>query len=247
VTFRRFPLAVLAPLALTLLSASPASADLVFLATGRSLSVKAVRYDGDDVVLTLRAGGEIMCNRAAIARVEPDEAPWPEPPNQQADALQADAVTPVSAGATPTATTIVRAPAEYRALVGSLSRAHGVDENLVHAVIAVESAWKPRARSSKGARGLMQLMPATAREYGVRNAYVPAANLSAGIRHLRGLLDRFEVSLALAAYNAGEATVRKFGGIPPYRETREYVTRVLSLASALRGAEAAASLAAPQP
>lgn len=232
---------MLAPLALTLLTAAPASADLVFLATGRSLSVKTVRYDGEDAVLTLRSGGEIVCSRAAIAKVEPDEVPWPEPP---AD-LQADAIAPVSAGASPAAA-VAQAPAEYRALVGSLSRAHGVDENLVHAVIAVESAWKPRARSSKGARGLMQLMPSTARQYGVRNAYVPAANLTAGIRHLRSLLDRFEVSLALAAYNSGEATVRRFGGIPPYRETREYVTRVLSLASALRAAEAS-TLAAAQP
>jgi hypothetical protein len=242
VTLRRLLVAVPALLTLTLLTAAPASADLVFLATGRSLSVKAVRYDGEDAILTLRGGGDIVCSRSAVARVEPDEAPWPEP----ATDLRADAVTPVAAGDAPVAP-VARAPAEYRALVGSLSRAHGVDENLVHAVIAVESAWKPKARSSKGARGLMQLMPTTARQYGVRNAYVPAANLNAGIRHLRSLLDRFDVSLALAAYNAGEATVRRFGGIPPYRETREYVTRVLSLASALRLAEGAASLAAPQP
>jgi soluble lytic murein transglycosylase-like protein len=89
----------------------------------------------------------------------------------------------------------------------------------------------------------MQLMPETARQYGVRNAYVPAANLEAGIKHLRSLLDRFDVSLALAAYNAGEAAVRRFGGIPPYRETRDYVSRVLALAGPL--AARTASLAAP--
>ena len=233
---------MLAPLALTLLSAAPASADLVFFATGRSFSVKSVRYEGDNAVLTLRSGGEIECSRAVIAKVEPDEVPWPDP---SAD-LQADAVAPVSAGAAP-AVPVARPPAEYRELIGSLSRAHGVDESLVHAVIAVESAWKPRARSSKGARGLMQLMPATARQYGVRNAYVPAANLNAGIRHLRTLLDRFDVSLALAAYNAGEAAVRRFGGVPPYRETREYVQRVLSLASALRAADTTALPHAAQP
>jgi hypothetical protein len=246
VTDRQPFVAVLALLALSLLTAAPASADLVFLATGRSLSVRAVRYDGDEAVLTLRSGGEVVCSRAAIARVEPDEVPWPDPPAGDAGDLTSD-VTPIPAGEAPATPPVVQAPVEYRALVGSLSRAHGVDENLVHAVIAVESAWKPKARSSKGARGLMQLMPATARQYGVRNAYIPAANLNAGIRHLRSLLDRFDVSLALAAYNAGEATVRRFNGIPPYRETRDYVSKVLSLANALKVAEGAASLAAQQP
>ncbi len=76
----------------------------------------------------------------------------------------------------------------------------------------------------------MQLMPATARQYGVRNAYKEAANLDAGVRHLKTLLDRFAVREAIAAYNAGEAAVRRFGGVPPFRETRAYVERVLSLA-----------------
>jgi len=76
----------------------------------------------------------------------------------------------------------------------------------------------------------MQLMPATARQYGVRNAYKETANLDAGVRHLKTLLDRFAVREAVAAYNAGEAAVRRFGGVPPFRETRAYVERVLSLA-----------------
>jgi soluble lytic murein transglycosylase-like protein len=77
--------------------------------------------------------------------------------------------------------------------------------------------------------GLMQLMPATARQYSVRNPYDPKANLEAGIRHLASLLGRFEVTVALAAYNAGEGAVKRFGGVPPYRETREYVQRILAL------------------
>jgi soluble lytic murein transglycosylase-like protein len=235
VTAARPRLIVLAALALAAGAATPASADLVFLSSGRSLSVKAVRYEDEDAVLTLRAGGEIVCSRASIARVEPDEVPYPEP---VAEALTSP-VAPAPAGPA-RAARAAPIPAEYRALVGTLARNHGVDEKLVHAVVAVESAWQPRARSRKGARGLMQLMPATARQYGVRNAYVPAANLDAGIKHLRSLLDRFEVSLALAAYNAGEATVRRFGGIPPYRETREYVSRVLELAGAAAPAAAAA-------
>jgi soluble lytic murein transglycosylase-like protein len=78
--------------------------------------------------------------------------------------------------------------------------------------------------------GLMQLMPATAREYKVGNPYDPRANLSAGIKHLKTLIDRWGLELALAAYNAGEGAVRKFNGIPPYRETRNYVSRILALA-----------------
>ena len=78
--------------------------------------------------------------------------------------------------------------------------------------------------------GLMQLMPSTAREYKVRNPFDPRANIDAGVKHLKSLIDRFGVELALAAYNAGEGAVRKFNGVPPYRETRNYVSRILSLA-----------------
>ena len=102
----------------------------------------------------------------------------------------------------------------------------------MQALNQVESNYKPRARSSKGAMGLMQLMPSTAREYNVRNPFEPKANIEAGIKHLKALIDRFDSSLelALAAYNAGPGAVEKFNGVPPYRETRNYVTRILSLA-----------------
>ncbi len=112
-----------------------------------------------------------------------------------------------------------------------MSEAHGVDPMLVRALIQVESNYQPRAKSNKGAMGLMQLMPATAREYKVRNPYDPSANIAAGVKHLKALIDRMgAVELALAAYNAGEGAVKKFNGIPPYRETRDYVTRILSIA-----------------
>jgi Transglycosylase SLT domain len=206
------------------LSAAPASADLVYLTSGRTLSVKAIAFDATTATMTLRGGGEVQCDRALVDRVEPDEVPWPEP---EPEAVVADGPAPAGSGAVAAPPAI---PAAYRALVTGLAETHGVDPRLVHAVITVESAYQPRARSPKGARGLMQLMPATARQYGVRNAYRPSANLEAGIKHLRSLLDRFDVRLALAAYNAGEAAVRRFGGVPPYRETQAYVTRVLALA-----------------
>ena len=100
---------------------------------------------------------------------------------------------------------------------------------LVKAVIQVESGYQPDARSRKGAIGLMQLMPETARQFAVADPYEPRSNIEGGVKYLRSLLDRFEVPLALAAYNAGEAAVRRFGGIPPYPETRAYVKSVLAL------------------
>jgi soluble lytic murein transglycosylase len=108
---------------------------------------------------------------------------------------------------------------------------HGVPERLVSAVIRVESGFNPRAVSPKGARGLMQLMPGTASLLGVRNSFDPRENIDGGVRHLRGLLDRFPNSLplALAAYNAGEQAVTQHRGIPPYPETQGYVARILSL------------------
>jgi soluble lytic murein transglycosylase-like protein len=212
-----------------LAGASPAAADIVYLSSGRTMSVRSVTYAGNEATLTLRAGGEVIFDRALIARVEPDEVPYPEP---EAEVVAGAAVGPGQAVVSQDVITAGRPviPAEFDALVNTLSTRHGVDARLVHAVITVESAYQPRARSVKGARGLMQLMPATAKQYGVRNAYNPAANLEAGIKHLRSLLDRFDLKLAVAAYNAGEGSVLRFGGIPPYPETRDYVAKVLRLA-----------------
>jgi soluble lytic murein transglycosylase-like protein len=119
----------------------------------------------------------------------------------------------------------------YGEIIAAMSEAHGVDPLLVRALIQVESNYKPRARSPKGAMGLMQLMPSTARTYNVRNPFDPKANIEAGVKHLKSLLDRFRgVNVALAAYNAGEGAVEKFNGVPPYRETKSYVSKILSLA-----------------
>jgi hypothetical protein len=194
----------------------PAGAELVYFQTGRALSVRAVRSEGDGLLLQLRGGGEIVCDRDTIVRVAPDEVEYPE------DVLQSTTTTAAVAG-------LPAVPERYRDLIADAAARHGVDARLVHAVVQVESAYHPRAVSRKGARGLMQLLPSTGRQYGALDLFDPQVNLDAGVRHLKSLLGRFELPLALAAYNAGEGAVERFGGIPPFRETRNYVTRILRL------------------
>ena len=198
----------------------PARADLAFFASGRSLSVKGHRIEDGRLVLDLRTGGQIVCDPSVITRIEPDEVPYPEDA-PAAPSIAVEAAAPLTPKADRHA---------YDPIITRVAAEQGVDAKLVRAVIQVESAYNERATSAKGAVGLMQLLPATARLYVASDPYEPAANIEAGIRHLRMLLQRFSRPLALAAYNAGEGAVERFGGIPPYPETREYVRRVLSLA-----------------
>jgi hypothetical protein len=119
-------------------------------------------------------------------------------------------------------------------LINEHSRNHGIRADLVRAVVQVESAFNPRARSPKGAQGLMQLMPATARLYSVMDAFNPAENIRGGVAYLRSLLDRYQNNeeLALAAYNAGPAAVDKYSQkVPPYRETQNYVKQINHIAA----------------
>jgi soluble lytic murein transglycosylase len=128
----------------------------------------------------------------------------------------------------------------YEELIRSTSGRHNVDADLIRAVIKAESDFRPNARSRKGAMGLMQLMPETARLHNVADAYDPSENVDGGVRHLRMLLERYQgdLQLSLAAYNAGSAAVEKHGGIPPFAETREYVRRVLRFYESYRVAGA---------
>lgn len=121
-------------------------------------------------------------------------------------------------------------PAEFEQLIRTCSDKYGVSSSLIKAVIHAESGYNPNAVSSKGAGGLMQLMPATAKSLKVADRFNPKDNVEGGVKYLRFLLDTFngDVSLAVAAYNAGLSRVAKYGGIPPYNETRTYVNRVLS-------------------
>jgi soluble lytic murein transglycosylase-like protein len=202
--------------AAVLVFALPARAELAFFASGRTLSIKTHHLDGASLVLTLRGGGEIVCEPSAIARIAPDEVPYPED-------------TPAPPPPPPPVEAAASVP--FGQIIDRLSAEQRVDAKLVRAMIQVESGFQERARSRKGAMGLMQLMPDTARQYAVADPYDPQSNIEAGIKYLKTLLQRFgqKLPLALAAYNAGEATVQRFGGVPPYPETRDYVSRILQL------------------
>lgn len=206
-------------------TALPARAEIVYLSSKKTISVQSHRFDGESVILTLRGGGEVTCDRSLIEKIVPDEVPYVPPSSLASDASVAkpadQQIDPALLRETP-----------YGEVIAAVSEAHGVNPMLVRALIQVESNYKARARSHRGAMGLMQLMPATAREYNVRNPYDPRSNIAAGVKHLKSLIDRWggKIELALAAYNAGEGAVKKFNGIPPYRETRNYVSKILSLA-----------------
>jgi soluble lytic murein transglycosylase-like protein len=204
---------------ITLAIATPASAELLFFGEQRTMSVASHRVEGDRVIVSLRGGGEMSFDRALITKIAPDEVSY-----------SADATAETKEPAVPlVASRGLVAKTAFDPIIESAATRHDVDARIVKAVIQVESSFHPRARSSKGAMGLMQLMPKTARQYKARNPYDPASNIEAGTKYLKRLLDEFELPLALAAYNAGEGAVRRFGGIPPYAETQAYVTKILRL------------------
>jgi soluble lytic murein transglycosylase-like protein len=205
-------------------SVSQINADMIVFANGRTMSVKEYRISGDSITVTFKNGGEATFQQSIVARIAPDEMP---------------VMVPLMAVAENAATAIVhraRRPLESRpfaALIESVSLKHGIDPELVHAMVEAESNYQAGARSQMGARGLMQVMPATARDLGVKSArllFDPQENLEAGVKYLKFLLERFDGDLtnAIAAYNAGPGAVQKYDGIPPFPETESYVKKVLS-------------------
>jgi soluble lytic murein transglycosylase-like protein len=226
--------------------ASDASAEILVLTNGRTMSVKSYRTVGDVGIVELRDGGEVSFPASIVARVDPDEVPYPEPaagsrpfdklraaPSNVEGREPAAGIGEPGSGNPELGSGKARVSEEilssrpFADLISTTAAAHDLDARLIHAVVEQESNYEPRARSKKGARGLMQLMPDTARQYGVRNFYDPKANLDAGVRHLKDLMSRLDLPAALAAYNAGEATVRRYGGLPPFPETQTYVRNIL--------------------
>ena len=179
-----------------------ARAEIALLSSGLTLKLEGHRVEDGLVVLTLKGGGEMGVPPSAVRGFVPDEV------------LEEVAAPPGG---------------DLRELAGAAARRHGLDPALVVAVVSVESAFRPGAVSPKGAQGLMQLMPRTAESLGVEDAFDPAQNLDGGTRHLGQLLTLYggDLARALAAYNAGEGAVHRHGGVPPYRETRAYVKKVL--------------------
>ena len=212
--------------------ASGASADIVVFKNGRTMSARSYKVDAGMATIALREGGEVTFPASVVDRVEPDEVPYPEPEPGSGIREPGSGSAPETV-ATNAQTKAALIPDEQLAarpfanLIATVAASHNVDARLVHAVIEQESNYQARARSKKGARGLMQLMPATARQYGVSDSYDPKSNLDAGVRHLKDLLSRLELPLALAAYNAGEGTIRRYGGLPPFPETQSYVRNIL--------------------
>ena len=190
------------------------------------MSVASHRFEDDRIIVTLRGGGEMTLARTLVVDIAPDEVPYPEP-------ATVDDTTSLPVAIAGSAAAGLLENTSFDPIIEHASSQHGVPARLVKAVIQVESGFQSGARSRKGAMGLMQLMPATARRFDVgRNPYDPATNIQAGTKYLRKLLNEFDLPLALAAYNAGENAVRRFGGVPPYAETQAYVAKILALLGA---------------
>lgn len=188
---------------LTAAGPAAARAEIAVLSNGSVFKVTAHREEGELTWLSLKDGGELALPLGQVRGYVPDEV------------LEE----------------VVSAPAgsDLHQLAADAARRHGLDPDLVLAVVSVESAFQPAAVSPKGAAGLMQLMPGTARELGVADPFDPAANLDGGARYLSTLIARYggDVTKALAAYNAGPGAVDRHRGVPPYSETRAYVKKVL--------------------
>lgn len=199
--------------------ASPASAELVVLTDGDFFKVAAYQLDGERMRLELLTGGRVTLPVSRIERVVDDEIAVVEDLPVEEPGLELSFSEGQPIPDTP-----------FGDLFYEAGREHGVNPWLVAAVVRAESAFNPRAISPKGARGLMQLMPATAQRFGVadRDLFDPARNIEAGVRYLSWLLERFgnDLPSILASYNAGEGAVARYGGVPPYRETRDYIRRI---------------------
>ena len=230
----RSPLTLLLLLPVVALFAGVASAraELVVLTDGSTLKVEGFDVSDDDhAELTFSHGGRLSLPIDRVDRVVDDEVEEPELP------VVAVGTPPPDPSAEPTVALAFDEGQQvpggpYGTQIFAAGKKHQVNPSVIAALIRAESSGNPRAVSRKGARGLMQLMPATAKRFGVRadRLFEPEQNLEAGVQYLKFLIEQFPGDLArvLAAYNAGEQAVQRYGGIPPYRETRGYVRRIYS-------------------
>ena len=193
---------------------------VVWFVDGRTLVVESISLDEDVATLRLSGGSHLMVPAARIERFQMTAAAVATAPQMTQAGAEA---WPILAG-------------PYAETIRLAALRHGVDPVLLTAMAAVESGFDPQAVSHKGAQGLLQLMPETARRFGVANSFDPDQNVDGGARYLDWLLTRFsgDEQLALAGYNAGEGAVERYQGIPPFPETERYVVRVLGQVETLR-------------
>src|SRR3954471_16796487 len=209
--------------------ATPAGASIALFVDGRSMKISDYKVvDETNVQLTLKSGGAITVPLTRVDRIVDDEIVPAAIVEEVKKAVEKDG------GVFPTRSwryDEARGPifkSKFDKLIVEAAKKFDVDAALVSAVIKAESDFNARQASNKGARGLMQLMPATATRYGVTNSYDPTANVYGGVRYLKWLLETFEgnADFAVAAYNAGEGNVWKYNGVPPFRETINYINRI---------------------
>jgi hypothetical protein len=212
-----------------LLLALPASASIALFADGRTMKIDSYQLkDENDIVLTLKGGGAMTIPLTRIDRIVDDEVAPP------AIVAEVKKIVEEEGGIFPKRSwryDAKRGPvfrSKYDTVIVEAAKKFDVDAALISAVIKAESDFNPREYSNKGAQGLMQLIPGTAARFGVTNAWDPAANIYGGVRYLRWLLEKFDgnADYAVAAYNAGEGNVWKYNGVPPFRETINYVNKI---------------------
>ena len=211
-----------------LLLAIPASASIAVFADGRNSKIEKYEVDGELIRLTLQGGGELALPLTRIERIVDDEIVPVEV------VAEVQKIVEEQGGVFPKRSWRYSDDSgplwqsKYNDIIIAAAKKHDIDAALVSAVIKAESDYNPRTMSHKGARGLMQLMPATAKRFGVTNSFDPEENIYAGTRYLRWLLKTFDgnADLAVAAYNAGEGNVWKYDGVPPFRETVNYINRI---------------------
>jgi membrane-bound lytic murein transglycosylase B len=212
---------------LVLAAAIPASASIAIFTDGRNMKIDSYKMlDDESMTLVMKGGGSMTLPINRIDRIIDDEIATPE--------IVAEVKKIVEEGVFPRRSWRYNDDSgpifktKFDKIIIDAAKKFDVDAALVSAVIKAESDFNPREVSNKGARGLMQLMPATAERFGVTNAYDPEANIYAGTRYLRWLLKTFDdnADLAVAAYNAGEGNIWKYNGVPPFRETVTYINRI---------------------
>jgi membrane-bound lytic murein transglycosylase B len=214
-------------IALALLAALPASASIAIFTDGRNMKIDGYKVvDETTMQLVMKGGGSMTLPIDRIDRIIDDEIVTAEIVAEVKKIVEDGVFPRRSWHYSESSGPIFRS--KYDEYIIGAAKKFDVDAALISAVIKAESDFNPRELSNKGAQGLMQLMPATAERFGVRNAFDAEANIYAGARYLRWLLNTFDgnADLAVAAYNAGEGNVWKYNGVPPFRETVNYIHRI---------------------